>query len=159
MQREVTRQIGINWENVYKAGAFTFGIATGGAAPFILRTITTGGVESQTPIFNTRRQVSNATVNNAFGRYNRGNYDFTALVDLLEQDGLVKTLAQPNLSAMSGKTAHFLAGGEFPIPVAQREGVITIEFKKFGVSLSFTPVILSGKRINMRVSPEVSQLS
>src|SRR5262249_25010994 len=73
--------------------------------------------------------------------------------------GIVKTLAQPNLSAMSGKTAHFLAGGEFPVPVAQQDGVITIEFKRFGVSLTFTPVILSGKRITMRVAPEVSQLS
>jgi pilus assembly protein CpaC len=81
------------------------------------------------------------------------------MVDLLEQDGLVKTLAQPNLSAMSGKSAHFLAGGEFPVPIPQSDGVVTIEFKKFGVSLSFTPVILSGKRISMRVAPEVSQLS
>jgi len=159
IQREVTRQIGINWDAVYSAGAFTFGLATGAAAPAILQSITTNGLVSQTPVFNTRRQLNNASVNNAFGRYNRGNYDITALVDLLEQDGFVKTLAQPNLSAMSGKSAHFLAGGEFPIPVAQNDGVITIEFKKFGVGLTFTPVILSGKRINMRVAPEVSQLS
>jgi pilus assembly protein CpaC len=159
MQREVTRQIGINWEPIYRAGAFTFGLATGSAAPFILQSVTTAGTVTQSAVFNTRRQLTNASVNNFFARYNRGNYDLTAMVDLLEQDGLVKTLAQPNLSTMSGKSAHFLAGGEFPVPVAQQDGVITIEFKRFGVSLSFTPVILSGNRISMRVAPEVSQLS
>ncbi len=158
MQREVTRQIGVNWENVYRAGAFTFGLATG-AAPYVLQSVISNGVTSQQPVYNTRRQLTSASVNNFIGRYSSGNYDLTALVDLLEQDGLVKTLAQPNLSAMSGKSAHFLAGGEFPIPVAQRDNVITIEFKRFGVSLSFTPVILAGNRINMRVAPEVSQLS
>lgn len=160
MQREVVRQIGINWDMAFKQGLFAFGLATG-AAPLIPIAASALGIPGQQPgqFFNTRRQLGSGTVNSAYGRYSTGNFDLTALVDLLEGDGLVKTLAQPNLSAMSGKTAHFLAGGEFPIPVAQRDGVITIEFKRFGVSLTFTPVILSGKRINMRVAPEVSQLS
>jgi pilus assembly protein CpaC len=159
MQREVVRQIGINWDMAFKQGLFAFGLATG-AAPLIPIAASQLGVPGQPgQFFNTRRQIGNATVNNAYGRYATGNFDLTALVDLLEGDGFVKTLAQPNLSAMSGKTAHFLAGGEFPIPVAQRDGVITIEFKRFGVSLTFTPVILTGKRIAMRVAPEVSQLS
>jgi pilus assembly protein CpaC len=161
MQRNVTRQIGINWDAVVQTGMFTFGLATG-AVPLINAASQIGAVGSspvQGQVFNTRRQISNGTVNNAYGRYAGGILDLTAMVDLLEQDGLVKTLAQPNLSAMSGKSAHFLAGGEFPVPVPQSDGVVTIEFKKFGVSLSFTPVILSGKRINLRVAPEVSQLS
>ena len=159
MQRAVTRQIGINWDSVVRTGLFTFGLATG-ATPVITAVSQLGAV-GQPPgqIFNTRRQISNNLVNNAYARYSGGALDLTAMVDLLEADGLVKTLAQPNLSAMSGKTAHFLAGGEFPIPIPQSDGVVTIEFKKFGVSLSFTPVILTGNRISLRVAPEVSQLS
>ncbi len=161
MQRAVTRQIGINWDAVVQTGMFTFGLATG-AVPLInaasqLGAVGTSPVTGQ--IFNTRRQITNNRVNNVYGRYAGGALDLTAMVDLLEADGLVKTLAQPNLSAMSGKSAHFLAGGEFPIPIPQSDGVVTIEFKKFGVSLSFTPTILTGNRINLRVAPEVSQLS
>lgn len=161
MQRQVTRQIGINWDAVVQTGLFTFGLATG-ATPLINAASQIGAVGTSPvtgQLFNTRRQVQNSTVNGAYGRIASGALDLTAMIDLLEQDGLVKTLAQPNLSAMSGKSAHFLAGGEFPIPIPQSDGVVTIEFKKFGVSLSFTPVILSGKRISMRVAPEVSQLS
>ena len=159
MQRAVTRQLGINWDAVVRTGLFTFGLATG-AAP-VITAASRLGIVGQQPgqIFNTRRQIQNNLVNGAYGRFSDGTLDLTALVDLLEADGLVKTLAQPNLSAMSGKSAHFLAGGEFPIPIPQSDGVVTIEFKKFGVSLSFTPVILTGNRINLRVAPEVSQLS
>lgn len=83
-----------------------------------------------------------------------------AQLDLAERDGLVATLAQPNLTAMSGETADFLAGGEFPIPLAQaNSNSITIEYRKYGVSLSYTPTVLSNGRISMRVRPEVSELS
>lgn len=81
-------------------------------------------------------------------------------VQALEQDGLAKLLAEPNLTAVSGETASFLAGGEFPIPVAQsRDGAITIEFRPFGVSLAFTPTVLSDDRIVLRLGTEVSSLS
>src|SRR5262249_33560927 len=92
-----------------------------------------------------------------------GNFDLTATMDLLAQEGLVTVLAEPNLTALSGETANFLAGGEFPFPVAQSSNggapVITVEFKPFGVSLAFTPTVLSGNRISMRVSPEVSAIA
>ena len=81
------------------------------------------------------------------------------VIDALATDGLVSVLAEPNLVALSGEAASFLAGGEFPIPVAQRDDEISIEFKKFGVSLDFVPTVLSGNRINMKVRPEVSELS
>jgi pilus assembly protein CpaC len=158
MQRDVTRQIGINWDVAARAGTFAFGLATG-AIPLIPTPSIFGPQPITTGAYNTRRAVNANTVNNVYGRHSAGNFDLSALVDLLEQDGYVKTLAQPNLSAMSGKSAAFLAGGEFPIPVAQQDGVVTIEFKKFGVSLAFTPTILSGNRINLRVAPEVSQLA
>ncbi len=78
----------------------------------------------------------------------------------LEQVGLVHTLAEPNLTAVSGETAKFLAGGEFPVPVAKdNQGNITVEFKQFGVGLSFTPVVLSAGRISLQVSTEVSELT
>lgn len=82
--------------------------------------------------------------------------------DALERKGLLKTLAEPNLIALSGDTASFLAGGEFPVPVAQEGGeddaAITIEFKEFGVSLAFTPTVLEDGLINLVVSPEVSAI-
>jgi pilus assembly protein CpaC len=77
----------------------------------------------------------------------------------LERTGLVKTLAEPTLTAVSGETATFLAGGEFPIPIGQRDGVISLEFKEFGVGLGFTPLVLDKGRINIKVSTEVSEIS
>jgi pilus assembly protein CpaC len=94
--------------------------------------------------------------------YASGGLALAAAFDALEEKGLVKTLAEPNLVALSGDTASFLAGGEFPIPVAQSTGLggttITVEFKKFGVSLAFTPTVLGAGLINLVVSPEVSQI-
>ncbi len=93
-----------------------------------------------------------------------GNGDLSFLFDALENKGLVKTLAEPTLVTMSGDTANFLAGGEFPIPVAQsgngQTGVptITVEFKQFGISLAFTPTLLQDGLINMVVNPEVSSI-
>ena len=99
----------------------------------------------------------------AAARISRGEGGLNVIFDALETKGLVKTLAEPNLTAMSGDTASFLAGGEFPIPVAQTIGTggvptITIEFKQFGVALGFTPTILSDGMINMVVTPEVSSI-
>ncbi|MCW1427767.1 type II and III secretion system protein family protein [Novosphingobium sp. JCM 18896] len=80
-------------------------------------------------------------------------------LDAGENVGLVSTLAQPNLTALSGETADFLAGGEFPIPMSQGLGTTSIEYKRFGVSLSYTPTVLANGRISLRVRPEVSELS
>jgi len=80
-------------------------------------------------------------------------------LDAGETIGLVTTLAQPNLTAVSGETAEFLAGGEFPIPLSQGLGSVSIDYKKYGVSLSYTPTVLSSGRISLRVRPEVSELS
>ncbi|MCR9224382.1 MAG: type II and III secretion system protein family protein [Hyphomonas sp.] len=83
-----------------------------------------------------------------------------AKFDALERVGIVRTLAEPNIMAVSGESAKFLAGGEFPVPVSQdEEGRIGIEFKPFGVGLAFTPVVLSEGRISLKVSTEISELS
>jgi pilus assembly protein CpaC len=85
--------------------------------------------------------------------------DIGSALDLAERDGLVTVLSEPNLTALSGETAEFLAGGEFPIPLSQGLGTTTIEYKKYGVSLAYTPTVLANGRISMRVRPEVSELS
>jgi pilus assembly protein CpaC len=83
-----------------------------------------------------------------------------ATIQAFEQVGLVRTLAEPNLTAVSGEAANFLAGGEFPVPTGQDEtGHVSIEFKPYGVGLGFTPVVLSGGRISLKISTEVSELS
>lgn len=84
--------------------------------------------------------------------------DFINALDLGETLGQVTTLANPNLTALSGETGTFLAGGEIPIPIPQALGVTSIEYKQFGVSLAYTPTVLSDGRISLRVRPEVSQL-
>jgi len=87
-----------------------------------------------------------------------GPTNISVQIDALEEDGVIRTLAEPNLVAMSGDTASFLAGGEFPIPIAQDEGQISITFRQFGVSLAFTPTVLDDGIINLKVAPEVSQI-
>lgn len=80
-------------------------------------------------------------------------------LNALERVGVLRTLAEPNLTAISGESAKFLAGGEYPVPVAQDEGTIGIEFKPYGVGLGFTPVVLSEGRISLQISTEVSELT
>ena len=84
---------------------------------------------------------------------------FNMRLQALEREGLVRTLAQPNIIALSGETANFLAGGEFPVPTGvTQNGQVTIEFKQFGVGLAFTPTLLEDGMINLLVAPEVSSL-
>jgi pilus assembly protein CpaC len=78
---------------------------------------------------------------------------------MLERNGLARTLAEPNLTAISGETADFLAGGEYPVPVASGKDTTTVAFKPFGVKLAFTPVVLSEGRISLKVATEVSELT
>lgn len=108
-----------------------------------------------------------STVTGSFGVIRRSNINIAGLsidafVDALETKGFAKTLAKPTLVALSGETASFLAGGEFPIPVAQGGNnngtAISVEFKPFGVSLGFTPTVLGDKTINLKVAPEVSSI-
>jgi pilus assembly protein CpaC len=89
-----------------------------------------------------------------------GRNNLQSAIKALEQVGLVHILAEPNLTAVSGETAKFLAGGEFPVPVARdRDGNVTLQFKPFGVGLSFTPVVLGPGRISLQLSTEVSELT
>jgi pilus assembly protein CpaC len=113
------------------------------------------GFQSFLPIGSALAQPSTASI-----RYRSSVFDINALIDSLAQDRVISVLAEPNLTAQSGETASFLAGGEFPIPVATTQtGQIAIEVKQFGVSLAFVPTVLGPDRLNLRVRPEVSELS
>jgi pilus assembly protein CpaC len=92
------------------------------------------------------------------GMLNRGNLSIDVALNALEEKGLARSLAEPNLVALSGDTASFLAGGEFPIPVPGNLGTVTIDYKRYGVGLAFTPTVLREGLINLRIEPEVSQL-
>ncbi len=92
-------------------------------------------------------------------RKNLLGLDLTSRISLAETDGLVTTLAEPNLTALSGETASFLAGGGFPVPVPEAQGGVTMEYKQYGAGLASTPFVLADGRISMRVRPEVSELS
>ena len=117
--------------------------------------------------------LSQSSIVGSFGIFRRTNINIAgltvdAVINALETKGFAKTLAQPTLLALSGETASFLAGGEFPIPVSQSGSnsisgsgggsAITVEFKPFGVSLAFTPTVLSDRTINLKVEPEVSSI-
>jgi pilus assembly protein CpaC len=120
-------------------------LLTGRAATDSLNNAITSG----TNLNNTLNSSSSVCPNNAQG-----------ILKALEQVGLVHMLAEPNLTAVSGETARFLAGGEFPVPVSRdRDGNITVQFKQFGVGLSFTPVVLAPGRISLQFSSEVSELT
>jgi pilus assembly protein CpaC len=90
--------------------------------------------------------------------FTAGSLQFGVLLEALESKGVVRTLAEPNLTALSGQEAKFLAGGEYPIPVSQGNGAVSIEYKPFGVELNFTPTVLDGNLINLQISAAVSSI-
>jgi len=92
------------------------------------------------------------------GRLVASGVSTDVLINALEQKGVARSLAEPNLVALSGDTASFLAGGEYPIPVSGSLGQVTVDYKKYGVGLAFTPTVLSHGLINMKIEPEVSQI-
>jgi pilus assembly protein CpaC len=90
--------------------------------------------------------------------FSAGSLEFAVLLEALESKGVVRTLAEPNLTALSGQEAKFLAGGEYPIPVASDNNTITVEYKPFGVELNFTPVVVDGDIINLTINAAVSSI-
>jgi len=169
VSRSLLREIGGNLQTFDGTGGFRFGVGTGravGGTSFNydgpLGVGNGAGQASLTfpdgtsvvgPAVNSQGGTSLAGLGQLFG------IDMLGALDLSERIGLVTTITEPNLTALSGETATFLAGGEFPIPVSQGLGQVTVEFRQFGVSLAYTPTVLSNGRISMRVRPEVSELS
>ncbi len=147
VSKNFVRALGANLLTEDTTSGFQFGVANGRAGA-----VTIG--ENGTATFNNNGTGSTIA---AFGNYL--GLDIAGALDLAERQGLVTTLSEPNLTALSGETAEFLAGGEFPIPLSQGLGTTTVEYKNFGVSLAYSPTVLSNGRISIRVRPEVSELS
>jgi pilus assembly protein CpaC len=174
VSRSLVRQLGVNLTTIDSTGGFQFGLSRGrnvtpqhnvlggalgmgsqvnGCIPPILPN---GACTANLP----GTAITPAQGLNTLGGMGRFlGLDILGALDAGETMGLVTTLSEPNLTALSGETAEFLAGGEFPIPLSQGLGTTTIEYKKFGVSLAYSPTVLSNGRISIRVRPEVSELS
>lgn len=129
---------GVNWNALVNAGNFSFGLITGGP---LSRAAAAGGT------------------NVVGGGFSTSNANVDVLLDALQSNGILEILAEPNITAMSGQTASFLAGGEIPVPVPVNRDLVGIEYKPYGVSLMFTPTLLPDRRIALQVRPEVSTLA
>ncbi len=129
-----------------------------GAAGTGILGVTSGGGLAQTQGSILLNFAGNSVAGNTANIFMRAD-NISAALDFLEREGLARTLAEPRLITLSGQEASFLAGGEFPVPVAQDRGEITIEFKDFGVALRFTPVVMSDGRIHLKVAPTVSEIA
>ena len=151
ISRRVTRDLGFNWQALANDGAnWLIGLRTGQPGIGAVAGAIAGALSG-----------TDTTVGRYAARFASSRFDINAVVDALAADQLITILAEPNLTAQSGEVASFLAGGEFPVPVAASgvTNTITIEFKQFGVSLAFVPTVLGPDRLNLRVRPEVSELS
>jgi pilus assembly protein CpaC len=139
MQRVISKQLGINLT----------GTVVSGGVPMLLNTSNPFSLLGRSLSPDSGVAIGDAATNNVEGT-----------LRTLERAGIVKLLAEPNLTAISGEEAKFLAGGEFPVPVAKdANGNITLEFKPFGVGLAFTPVVLSEGRISLKIATEVSEIT
>ncbi len=140
IQRDVLKQFGINFKALLDIGGFAFNLST--LNPFV---------------------SSSAIDSTGFGASGvSGTSNFSGVVRALESDGLLRTLAEPNLTAVSGQAATFLAGGQFPYTLCDystKPASCTISFKDYGVGLNFTPTVLTQGRINLKIHTEVSELS
>lgn len=156
MQRSVIKQLGINlFGTLNRGGGSASRIAT--SNQFNIAGSLLGGLTAGT------NKTVPGPAGDPFGvagGVSVTSNSISGILQALERNGMVRVLAEPNLTAVSGESAKFLAGGEFPIPSGRdNQGNISIEFKPFGVGLGFTPVVLSDGRINLRLSTEVSQIS
>ncbi len=164
VNRSAVRNLGVNLQRLSSDGIFGLGgfIATGTGTAGTLGAISTGGGYKSSNY--TYTKASPSTSFGSFGMDKTSDAaSLSGQIDALEKDGLLKILAEPTLTALSGEEAQFLAGGELPIPVAQTLGgssaAVTVEYKPYGVALKFTPFVLSKNRIRINVAPEVSDIS
>jgi pilus assembly protein CpaC len=165
VSRTLTRTIGTNLTGTSTGtGSTAFSISRGdnqgtitNPSGYVQSSLASGTYTPAPTIYNMASNLSGATAIGLGGKLL--GVDLLASLDLGESIGLVTTLAQPNLTALSGETSEFLAGGEYPIPVSSGLGTVSVEYKNYGVSLSYTPTVLADGRISLRVRPEVSELS
>ncbi len=153
VSRSIAKNFSFNWDALYNNGRIAVGLLTG-------RSFTGTGTSGFGQfVANPGGQYSVG----AGGISPGGSLNIQALIDALVSEGLVTVLAEPNLTALSGETADFLAGGEFPVPIPQAgtggSTTITIDFKQFGVGLDFTPTVLDDNRLSIKMKAEVSELT
>ncbi len=151
VNREITQSFGVQW-NLYGNDGNTF--RTGLFSP---RGALTEGTDG--PGFDPYKVGSASNPYQSFLSYFGDNLGVDVLLEALEDENMATVLAEPNLTALSGETASFLAGGEFPVVTSVNNGEVNTEYKEYGVRLNFTPVVLSENRIRLNVKPEVSNLS
>ena len=173
VSRNFARQIGVNLTTLDGSSGFQFGLGTGRtvtsqfnalggplgigstASKCLPPILADGSCTGQIP--GTAITKGSGTTLGGLGRFL--GLDILGALDLAEQDGLLTTLAEPNLTALSGETASFLAGGEIPLVTNSPLSGPSVTYKPYGVSLSYTPVVLANGRISLRVKPEVSEIS
>lgn len=142
VSRTELKRFGINIASLITSGDFAFSVLQGRS------------------IFSTGSTIArNASDNSLFFSWDGQDVGIDSIIDALQQDGLVSVLAEPTLTTTTGKSASFLAGGEVPIPVVDADGSLNVEYRQFGISLNFTPTVLSDNKISLAVQPEVSSIS
>ena len=152
MQRDALRRIGVDIPgSIVNAGNFTFAQVLKNAFP-----ITSPIVAGATGALPLPGVSGGAGIQPT---WSSNGQSVTALLQMLERTGVVKTLAEPNLTAISGETAKFLAGGEFPVPISLQDGQISVQWKPFGVNVSFKPIVMTEGKISLNISAEVSEIS
>ncbi len=167
--RDLSRGLGVNWATSGKVGATTGNSSIAGfAVPSTGNGVQSGGITAgnggnftNTSIFSPTSGLASNLIpfGTIGGQVLGGPVKADVFINALEQKGLARKLAEPNLVALSGDTASFLAGGEFPFPVGVNAfNQVTVEFKKYGVGLAFTPTVLAEGQINLKIEPEVSEL-
>jgi pilus assembly protein CpaC len=170
VQRETLKQFGINLGALINSGNFTTAILSDNALPLTtaagLGALPIPGTTNTLNLFDTITGGSFPTTNGfpftnsgAATAWTSGSQAIAGALRALERDGLIKLLAEPNLTAVSGEPAKFLAGGEFPVPVVDSLGQVSVIFKEFGIGLAFTPLVMSEGRISLKIETEVSELT
>lgn len=146
VERSIIKQLGVNLAGTIGIGNYNFGFNNqpGYTVNSNIAGRSAGGLYDPTGVTN---------------GFVAGGTAISANIEALQRDGVIRTLAEPTLTAISGENASFLAGGEFPIPISEDDDRLTVQFKKFGVGLDFTPIVLDAGRISLRVKTEVSELT
>jgi pilus assembly protein CpaC len=172
VQRSILKQFGINLGALINSGNFTTSILSDNSFPLTtaagLGTLPTAGIAAGAlSLFNSGPSgtAASGAATAGFGNsgvatvWQSGNNAVGGALRALERDGLLRTLAEPNLTAVSGEPAKFLAGGEYPIPIVDSLGQVSVSYKEYGIGLVFTPVVMSEGRISLKIESEVSELT
>lgn len=144
VQRSITESLGINWQAMGRGTDGLFGFRVGRLVPL-------SGLDTPTA------PLQEGQSSGVFGSYSTGSASVRGLIDALASAGLATVLARPNITAVSGETASFFSGGEYPLPSGVDQGQISFDYKKYGVLLDFVPTVIASNRISLTVRPEVSQ--